>query len=163
MTAGNAEKTAADVMRRDVITVRDHWDIREALHLFEQKRISGAPVLDREGDLVGVLSVTDIARAAEKERRSGDSDFYKAPLAEGLPSGFHIERYDEIPVKEVMTPLVIDALETTPVPRLAALMIDLHIHRVIITRGSKLVGIVTSLDLLRLLREGGAGAAAERA
>lgn len=151
-------KRAADVMQRSVITVREDWDIREALRLFEEKRISGAPVLDRNGDLVGVLSLTDLARAEAlraSRAATSESEYYRTVLPEEFPPGFQVERYDAIPVGEVMTPVVIDASEDTPVPRLAALMIDLHIHRVIITRDGKLAGIVSSLDLLALLRNGG--------
>jgi CBS domain-containing protein len=147
--------TAGDVMRTDVFTVRDNWDIREALRLFEEKHISGAPVVDVRGDIVGVLSVTDIARAhtlrAAKDRR--ESEFYRTTLPDEFPDGFEVESYDAIPVAEVMTPVVIDAPQETPVSRLAALMVDLHIHRVIITHEGKLAGIVSSLDLLRLLRK----------
>ncbi len=151
-----AGKTAKDVMKTNVITVRDHWDIREALQLFAEKQISGAPVLDHKGDLVGVLSLADIARASVERDRSvrEESAYYRTILPEDFPPGFHIERYEATTVREAMTPLVIDAPESMPVSRLAALMIDLHIHRVIVTRAGKLVGIVSSLDLLELLRDG---------
>jgi CBS domain-containing protein len=154
VTATAKGKTAADIMERRVITVRDNWDIREAIALFEEKHISGAPVVDADGDLVGVLSVTDLARAdPRRERGTSESEFYRTLMPEEFPTGFQIERYDAIPVAEIMTPLVIDAPERTPVCRLAALMVDLHLHRVIITRDSKLVGIVSSLDLLRLMKQ----------
>ncbi len=151
-----ALKTARDVMQTDVITIPENWDIREALRTFEEKHISGAPVVDRKGGLVGVLSVTDVARApilrARKDRE--ESEYYRTILPDEFPPGFHIERYDAITVREVMTPLVIDAPDTMPVARLAALMIDLHIHRVIITHEGKLAGIVSSLDLLKVIRNG---------
>lgn len=151
--------TAADIMQREVHTVRDTWDIQDALRLFEEKRISGAPVVDIHGDLVGVLSVLDIARAhairslRDRERlRALESDWYQGTFpATGLLGGLR-PASDRIPVAEVMTPLVIDAPETLPIPRLAALMVDLHIHRVIITREGKLAGIVSASDLLELLR-----------
>jgi CBS domain-containing protein len=145
-------KVAADIMQREVITVHENWDIREALSIFEEKHISGAPVVDGDGDLVGVLSVTDLARAKTRADGHGESEYYRTLMPEDFPTGIHVERYEPIPVCEVMTPLVIDAPETTPVARLAALMVDLHIHRVIITRGGKLVGIVSSLDLLKLMK-----------
>jgi CBS domain-containing protein len=150
-----APKTARDIMKSDVITVRDNWDIREALRLFEEKHISGAPVVDIRGDLVGVLSVTDIARAhsVRETKERAESEFYRTTLPDEFPRGFHIERYDTIPVREVMTPVVIDVPEETPIPRLASMMVDLHIHRLIITRSGKLAGIVSSLDMLGLLRK----------
>jgi CBS domain-containing protein len=148
------DATAADIMRRDVITVGERWDIRDALELFQENHISGAPVVDDGGDIVGVLSVSDIARAQVDRSRRGrdDTDFYRTALPDELDMAIRLDREDLILVSEVMTPLVIDAPEHTPVSRLSALMTDLHIHRVIITRGGKLAGIVSSLDLIRLLR-----------
>ena len=152
-----AGKTAADVMRREVITVRDCWDVREALRIFEQEKISGAPVIDKDGDLVGVLSLTDIAKlqSVRARRPAEDSDYYRTTILDELPAGFHYEAYEAVPVAEVMTPLVIDAPEDMSISRLATLMIDLHIHRVIITRNGALAGIVSSLDLLKVLKNGG--------
>lgn len=147
-------ETAKDVMQRDVLTVGERWTIAEALRLFTQRRISGAPVVDAAGNLVGVISLSDIARAAVGRERKNqqENDFYRTTLVYDFPSDMPVEPYDEIPVCEVMTPLVIDASEDLPVPRLAALMVDLHIHRVIITRAGKIVGIVSSLDVLKVIR-----------
>ena len=113
-------KTAGEIMRTDVFTVRDNWDIREALRLFEEKHISGAPVIDLRGGLVGVVSVTDIARAQTiRDRKERDeSEFYRTTLPDRFPSGFQVERYDQIPIADVMTPVVIDAAEELEAARL---------------------------------------------
>jgi CBS domain-containing protein len=144
---------AADVMTRDPITVREDWTLAAAADLLERNRISGAPVLDRAGDLVGVLSVTDLAHAGTRRRRSElrDSEFYRTSLALEGPA---VAAEPDMRVVEAMTPTVIDAPESLPVGRLAALMMDLRIHRVIITRERRPVGIVTAYDLLRLVRDG---------
>jgi CBS domain-containing protein len=151
-------KTARDIMRADVVTVRAHWDIREALRIFQQKGISGAPVLDGEGKLTGVLSVADIARGQEgAERRAlAHCEYYGAPILERDPD-LETVQFPRVAVRDVMTPLVIDAPEEATVADLAGIMVERHVHRVIITREGEVVGIVSTLDLLRTLARRRAG------
>lgn len=149
---------AGDIMQREVVTLGESWDAREALALLTERRISGAPVLDGDGDLVGVLSLTDLARlhdASPAKGRRDESDFYRTTAPEGAPpEAPAADRLAGITVKDAMTPIVIDADAKTTVEKLAGIMIDLRVHRIIITRDGKLAGIVTSMDLLRVLREG---------
>jgi len=149
---------AGDIMQRDVVTLGETWDVREALALLTERRISGAPVIDGDGDLVGVLSLTDLARlhdASPAKARRDESDFYRTTSpADAPPEPPAADRLSGITVRDAMTPIVIDADARTPIEKLAGIMIDLRVHRVIITREGKLAGIVTSMDLLRVLREG---------
>lgn len=159
-TTPSGRRTAADVMRTGVLTVRESWDMVDALRFLEENGISGAPVVDDQGDLTGVLSLADIARTARPGGRArpsppaADSDFYRTDLPDDVAARPLRERFagERITVAEVMTPIVIDAPEDTPIKRLAALMVDLGIHRVIITRDGAAVGIVSAHDLLDLLR-----------
>lgn len=145
---------AERIMRRDVVTVRDDCDIRDVLRLFREKRISGAPVVDARGKVVGVVAVGDLTEAPLCIAITGrESHYYQTCPQDGMPPSFHIERYHSIPVGELMAPLVIDAPAHTPACRLAALMVDLGIHRVLITSGGKLLGEVTSHDLLKIIRD----------
>lgn len=137
--------TAKSVMKRKVITVKDNLLVRELARIFEDKRISGAPVLDRAGKLVGVVSKSDLVR-----HECEGSDIY-TDAGTPLPSGFHVESPDRTTVADIMTPAVIEASEDAPVSELARLMCRRRIHRVFITRNKRLRGIVTTLDLLKLL------------
>lgn len=155
-SAAGPELRAADIMRRNVVTIHDDADVRDLAALLSEKRISGVPVVDADDRLVGVVSASDLVRhqlEARSEARP-ESEFYREPdgIEVPIPFGFRFERYDSVPVREIMTPLVIDATEDTPVGRLADLMAELRIHRVIITRYGRLVGLVSALDLLELLR-----------
>lgn len=137
--------TAKSVMRRQVITVKENLLAGELARLFEAKRISGAPVVDREGRLVGVVSKSDLVR-----HECEGADLYK-DSDEPLPRGFHVENPDRTTVADIMTPAVIEASEDAPAAELAKLMRKRHIHRIFITRDKRLKGIVTTLDLLKLL------------
>jgi len=147
-------KKAKDVMHKRVVVVRPEMLVQEVAKLFDDKGISGAPVVDVEGHLLGVASKSDLVH----HQRDGESDhfsFYKAGSGvEVLPKGYHMELPDRTRVREIMTPVIIQAKESTPVPHIARMMRRKHIHRVFIMDGKKMKGVVTTMDLLKLIEEG---------
>lgn len=124
----NAPLLAKDLMRRHVLTLTPQMPLREAARLFSDHGITGAPVLCKDGKLIGVLSQSDIVR-------------------QELPS----EQKDpeQLRVEQAMTPWVVSFEEGTPVLELTRQMLAKRIHRVLITRAGELCGIVTSMDILR--------------
>jgi CBS domain-containing protein len=142
---------AKDIMKRKVIVVQPAMTVREVAQLFADKRISGAPVVDDNGRVIGVISQTDLVR---KERESSTQEvpiYHREAEEYGLLGPIHAEDPDYTRVEQVMTPWAISADENTPVEELARLMLDKRIHRVVITRGGELCGLVTSMDMLRAL------------
>lgn len=141
--------TAGDVMHKRVVTVRPNMLVRELARLLDEKRISGAPVVDRDGRIVGVVSKSDLVH-----HELDDVDAHEAEDSH-LPKGFHIESPDRTRVADIMTPSVVEVPKDAPVSGLARMMRRRRIHRVFVTQGRKLQGIVTTLDLLRLLEKKG--------
>lgn len=147
---------AKEIMCREVITVSPKSTLKEAADLFTGSKISGAPVVDNKGRLVGVLSQTDLVRNDSQRVASRPAaDFYSGEeLGVMRGGGFHIEDPDMTAVETVMTPAVLSAEANTPVEDLARMMLAKGVHRIVITKGGKLVGIVTSMDMLRALLKG---------
>jgi len=147
--------TARDVMTADVVCVRTGTNLRELEKLFLDRGISGAPVLDGGGNLVGVISLTDLVyyHLTRGDRPFTGSDFYRGGELDRAfeNSGYQIEDYDIGLVSDVMTPVVHTASAETSVEGLAELMTGKGIHRVIITEGERVIGLVSSLDLLGVL------------
>ncbi len=145
---------AADIMSKDVICVLKDADLRDLGKLFLSKGITGAPVIDKNGDLCGVISQTDLLyyQLTRDDELVLPSDFYQTARVEGRPlaKGFQIEDVNTATVEEVMTPVVHAVLATTPVATIARLMTRRHIHRVIVRRGKKVAGIISALDVLRV-------------
>lgn len=128
---------AKDLMTRQVATLTPLTTIGEAARFLTDQRISGAPVVDARGNILGVVSQTDLVR-----HQSG-----KAP--DGWPGEPSAVDGAEVPVVSVMTGAVVTCEEDTPLDEVARLMLDRRIHRVLVTRQGKLCGIVTAMDLLR--------------
>ena len=146
--------TAGDVMNPRVLTVRDDITVEELAEFLVENEISGAPVEDATGKLVGVVSVTDIVAVVSESKRDRDrkdGSFYQSWERDpNLPEEIDVEDGD-IHVREIMTPIVYAVPEEMPVPEVAERMIESHIHRLLVTRGEKVVGILSTSDLLGLL------------
>jgi CBS domain-containing protein len=146
--------TARDIMIRDVISVPQDMDLRDLARLFLEKGITGAPVVDGEGNLAGVISQTDLLyyQLMRGDELTIESDFYQSVKVEGrhLPAGFQVEDANVQRVADVMTPVVHSVLETSDVDAVARMMTRKHIHRVIVRSGRKVAGIITALDVLRI-------------
>ena len=150
--------TASDLMNPEVLTVRDDLTVRDLANFLVENELSGAPVEDGSGKLVGVVSVTDIVTALVKED-GGEGDrasYFVAEWEEAMSREDLAElRLDEaeLTVGDIMTPSVFTVREETPVSEIAEAMVENHVHRLLVTREDRAVGIISTSDLLGLLVE----------
>jgi CBS domain-containing protein len=141
---------AKDIMRRKIITVGSRLTLHELANIFKENNISGAPVVGPNGAVLGVVSQTDLVRSRHDSAADVPS-YHREVDGPSLSLGIHFEEPDQTRVEQIMTQGAISFDEETPVEKLAAAMLERHIHRVLITRGENLVGIVTTMDTLRAL------------
>jgi CBS domain-containing protein len=156
------KRVAKDIMNPNVVTVSDTLDLREAAKILVEEGISGAPVVDELGNLLGVISQSDLVEYELTMEREPtvEAPFYRRPYDDSLhPSrGFQIEELPVDTVKDVMTPFLVTVEEHTPIREVAARMAKFGIHRLIVVdEDQQLRGIVTSMDVLRWLAEEGKG------
>lgn len=147
--------TAKDVMHAEVLGLRADMTAREAAGFLTDNQIAGAPVLDGDGRVVGVVSLTDLAEnEMERPGIASRPDLERGSWEERVNAEdlrmLHVES-DDVLVREIMTPTIYTVPDDTPVAEIARAMIAGRIHRLFVTRKRRLVGIVTPLDLLRLL------------
>jgi CBS domain-containing protein len=144
---------AASVMTREVVTVGPETTVAEVAAVLAQHDISAAPVCDRNGSLLGMLSEGDLMRpfgAANEMRRA----WWLGMLAEGTdlaPEFLDYVRVDTRRAKDLMVREVVSATEGTKLSEIADLMNKHRIKRVPILRDGKLVGIVSRGDIVRAL------------
>ncbi len=149
---------AKDIMNTDVLSVRDDMTVQELAGFLTEREILGAPVVDSEGEVVGVVSCTDITQSTTTEANRllerSTSGFYEHGWEDKLDPdemvGLHVEGNESLPVKEIMTPTIYTVPEDTPISDIAKAMVAGRIHRLLVTRGTRLVGIITTLDMLKI-------------
>jgi len=167
-----------EIMRTDVVTVRSGTPVGDLTILLDKERISGAPVTDADGTVLGVVSRTDLLRlvAGGTELEAGDA--FWSMLGKELPSdeGEVPDPYftgpgsqafvhsgslppfgtglEETPVDDVMTPVAFSVSADMPVPDLAHFLVSGGIHRALVMEAGQLIGIVSGFDVLRWVAEG---------
>lgn len=153
--------TANDVMTADVLAVRDDWPLERLAEFLVEHAISGAPVLSDDDGLVGVVSLTDIARHDSLPEREAPSHhppayFYHGGLDQLYAwediGSFHLNETSDVTVRDIMTPTIFRVDADDPVHHVADMMVRGHIHRVLVTHGPTVIGIITAFDLLRVLQ-----------
>jgi CBS domain-containing protein len=143
--------TARDVMTTEAHTVQVDTPLEEVAQLLAAHHISGVPVVENNGQVIGMLSEADLLdedKRAARIPRTALFGFFPVPedvLKEAYRGGKHLTAGD------VMTKKVATATEDTSVSKLADMMITRRINRVPILRDGKLVGIVSRADLVRAL------------
>jgi CBS domain-containing protein len=141
---------ASDIMTRAVLTIAPDATIGEAVRLMLDRRISGLPVVDAAGTLVGIVTEGDFLRRTEfgtERKRSRWLEFLLGPgrMAEEFvhASGRKVD--------EVMTDIVETVDEDAPLVKIVDLMERRRIKRLPVARDGKVVGIVTRANLLGAL------------
>ena len=150
--------SARDIMNPDVVTARHNLLLPQLVLLLQTNAVTGLPVLDDEGSLVGVVSASDllsVQEASSEDRQALGASHYHARTSGSMDSlddwqddGRHKR------VAGIMSTNVISASGDTTVSDLAEQMVSHDIHRVVICDGSDLIGIVSSLDILRAVSKG---------
>jgi predicted transcriptional regulator len=151
-------RNVRDLMNPDIMTVADEMTTDELARYLIEREISGAPVVDSQGHLIGVVSMTDIGRNMAEPSDSVSSrgpNFYRDDAVDlardDLGQRFVEER--AVTVRDVMTPVVHQVPVTASVAEVARIMVEQHIHRLVVTQGKDPVGIITSMDLLKMVAD----------
>jgi CBS domain-containing protein len=142
-----------ELMNPDVVSLRPDHTVTEAQEILAARSVSGAPVVDESGRVLGVVSQNDLVRkathpdTAEKAGQffSSVEDYADIGATPVPPSSQH--------VSEIMSKRVFSVSRDTGVAVAANIMRERRIHRLLVTDRGVLVGVLSSLDLLRVVEE----------
>jgi len=178
--------TVRDIMRSKVVTVSPDTSVRQLTRLLADEEISGTPVVDGNGSLLGVVSATDVVRLAAQDAsvqiasqflqampttppdpddpEGPDVDPFGFFLPEDSPFGneeilnqFAESELDSVTVADIMTPVTFSVPPTATLKELAQFLVRGRIHRAVVVEEDRLHGIVTSGDVLQAVAEGRLG------
>ena len=141
---------AEEVMTREVISIDPDATVLQAARLMLQHHISGLPVIDKDGNLVGVLSEGDFLRRRETKTERRRSRWLEFLMGPGRVAAEYSHSHGS-KVSEVMTPDVQTVDEVTPLEDIVELMERRRIKRVPVVCGGQVVGIITRSNLMHAM------------
>lgn len=143
-----------EIMTRDVVTVKEDHTLMEAAKTIRERNVSGAPVLNEEGGVVGVLSEADVLKVlGDIPWHSLNKILHFQEQEQEQDTQREIERMSETRVKEVMSkhPQTVDS--DNLINDAASIMHSTGYNRLPVVNRGELVGIVTRADILDSLQE----------
>lgn len=147
--------TARDVMTKDVVTVTLETSIRELAGLITAHRIGSIPVLDSEGNLVGIVTESDLIEQDKSFHIPTVISLFDWVIYLESEKKFEkeLKRMTARTVGEICSREVLTVAPETPVSEIADIMTNRKIHAVPVMEEGKLVGIVSRIDLIRSMAE----------
>lgn len=141
----------ADLMTKNVVVARSDMSLAEAIHLMVGHDLSGLPVVDDKGFVVGILTEGDLMRRAEIGTAGSPGRFTSFFLAASSAQDY--TRTHSRHVSDVMTCSVKSVTEDMPLEKAADIMERSHVRRLPVIKDGRLVGILARADILRAIAE----------
>ncbi|MCB9879343.1 MAG: CBS domain-containing protein [Planctomycetes bacterium] len=147
---------AEDVMQRKIVTLGAGDSLPAAERTLTEAGISGAPVLDDHDRVLGVVSMTDLLR-----HRAEDDDIPDDAEAEVFDDS--IDETEQVAffrpeagacVGDVMTQEIVSVPPSMPLAKIAERMVSTHVHRVLVLERGRLIGLISTMDLLEKVARG---------
>jgi len=149
----------SELMSKDVLTVYEGWSVRRLSQFFLKHKLSGAPVIAADDELVGVVTQSDIIRFESNE--PSEADVKKLISQFCGPFGGDIDpaevrriqdkANDYCTVNSIMTPTVRSIDINSSLTQAYEVLVNEDIHRLFITKNGLLVGVISARDILKKL------------
>ncbi|MEA2039655.1 MAG: CBS domain-containing protein [Thermodesulfobacteriota bacterium] len=144
---------ASDVMTTNVITVTIETSLKDLAGIFYSNHINGAPVVDQEGSIIGIICESDLIRKDQKLHIPTVVAVFDAVFYLERPKKMEdeIRRINATVVGDLYTKEVITVDEKTLIDEIATIMTEKKIYTIPVMDGDRIVGIIGKADLIRTL------------
>jgi CBS-domain-containing membrane protein len=144
---------AKDVMSKDVITVRRETTVRDLAVLFSQSGISSVPVIDDAGELIGIVSESDLVEQDKNLHIPTVVSIFDWVIYLESDKRFEkeLQKMTGQTVGDIYSEEVFSVTPETPVSEIADIMSAQRIHAVPVVDGRRVVGVVGRIDLIRTM------------
>jgi CBS-domain-containing membrane protein len=145
--------TAQDIMTREVITANENLSVRELARIFAEHRISGAPVVDDQGNLVGVVTENDLIDQAKKVHIPTVMAFFDSFVFLENPDRLEkdLKKMAASTVGDVCTREVVTVEHNAPLEEIATIMSEKNRHTLPVMEKGRMVGVIGKSDIIRTL------------
>jgi CBS domain-containing protein len=140
----------ATLMSTNIVSVLPSTTLADAVRIMLAQRVSGLPVLEGDGRLVGMITEGDLLRRTELESEGKQPSWLKAFLVPSRVAADYVVTHGRH-VSEVMTPNPIHVTPATDLTEVARLMLHKHVKRLPVVEAGRMVGIISRSDVLRAL------------
>ncbi|QEM68076.1 CBS domain-containing protein [Geobacter sp. FeAm09] len=146
-------QTVADIMTKDVVTVKKETNLRELAGIFETRRFGSLPVVDDAGNLTGIVTASDLIEQGRNLHIPTVISIFDwvIPLQGERTLEREVQKMTAQTVGEICSGDVVTIAPTDPVSTAADIMSDRKLHALPVVEGHKLVGIVSRIDIIRNL------------
>jgi CBS domain-containing protein len=144
-------QTVADIMTKDVVTVKRDTKLRELAGIFETRRFGSLPVVDEAGNLTGIVTASDLIEQGRNLHIPTVISIFDwvIPLQGERTLEKELLKMTAQSVGEICSNDVVTISSTEPVSTAADVMSDRKLHALPVVEGKKLVGIISRIDIIR--------------
>ena len=155
MLPGVIMLTAKDIMTKDVVTVTPDTSIESLASLLVSNQISGAPVVDASGSIVGIVTENDLISRNKRLHIPTVVSFLDAAIYLESSKKFaeEVKRVTATKVGDICAKKIVTITEETALTDIATIMDEKKVHVLPVVKGGKLVGIVGKRDVVRAVAQ----------
>ena len=144
-------QTAADIMTKDVVTVKRETTVRELAEIFETRNFGSLPVVDDEDNLIGIVTASDLMEQGRSLHIPTVISLFDwvIPLQGERALERELQKMTAQTVGEIISPDVVTVSPSDPVSTIADIMSDRKLHALPVVSNGKVVGMVARIDIIR--------------
>lgn len=147
--------TVADIMTRDVVSIKGTATVREMANIFDKKRFGTLPIIDEAGNLTGVVSASDLIEQDRPLHIPTVISLFDWVITLGGENSLQrdLDKITAQTASELAAPDVVTLNPSDSLSSVAEIMSSKKLHALPVVEGKKLVGMVSRIDIIRSMNK----------